>query len=114
MVHKFVPGDPEIDTLKALLARKDAADPRRPHVMVALGNAYHAIGRYDDAFAEFRRANDLMAQQMPFDMEKRRAQFETIKRCSALAISAPDGSRTSEAIVPRSHTATSSWRTGSP
>ncbi len=100
MVHKFVPGDPEIEALKAQLARTDIADARRCSFMVALGNAYHAIGRYDDAFAEFRRANDMNAQRTPFDLEKRRAKVETIKRGFATAISAPDGSRASEDIVP--------------
>ena len=101
MVHKFVPGDPEIEALKAQLARTDIADAWRCRFMVALGNAYHAIGRYDDAFAEFRRANDMNAQRTtPFDLEKRRAKVETIKRGFATANSAPNGSRASEDIVP--------------
>jgi tetratricopeptide (TPR) repeat protein len=100
MVHKFVPGDPEIDAIKAQLARTDITDAQRSGLMTALGNAYQAIGRYDDAFTEFRRANDMSKQQTSFELEKRRTEVEMIKRGFEKAISAPAGSRAHADIVP--------------
>ena len=83
-VHNFVPGDPEIETLKELFDLEDATADNKSHLLIALGKAHDDIGSYGEAFAYYQRANDDTAKERPFNAPGHRRRIrETMRLCVA-------------------------------
>ncbi len=83
-VHNFVPGDPEIETLKELFDLEDVSADNKIHLLVALGKAHDDIGSYGEAFAYYERANDEAAKERPFNAPGHRRRIrETMRLCVA-------------------------------
>lgn len=78
-VHKFFPGDPEIDALKAALAADGILDIQRTKMKFALGKAHDAIGAYEDAFKYIREGNAEMARRGFYDEDESRRRMDGIR-----------------------------------
>ena len=78
-VHKFVPGDPEIEKLKELLGRKGFSEDQRNPLLFSLGKAHDDIGRYAEAFSYYATANEENAGRTKFDASDHRKQIMAIK-----------------------------------
>ena len=79
MDHRFVPGDPLIETLKGLLEIEDITEKQRDTVLFALGKAHDQIGRYADAFSYHSRANEGTAKRVNFDPSRNEKEIMAIK-----------------------------------
>ncbi|MFQ5618649.1 MAG: tetratricopeptide repeat protein [Rhodospirillales bacterium] len=83
-VHTFVPGDPEIETLKELFDLEEVSADNKNHLLIALGKAHDDIGAYDEAFAYYQRANEETAKERPFNAPGHRRRIrETMRLCAA-------------------------------
>ncbi len=78
-VHKFVPGDPEIGILDALLEREAITANDRSRILYSLGKAHDDIGQYAEAFSFYLAANEENAQGATFDASRNRRVIERIK-----------------------------------
>ena len=78
-VHKFVPGDPRIEELNALLKQRPRPGTERNRLLFALGKAHDDIGRYDEAFSYYAAANAEMAVSPPYDAAAHRREIAEIK-----------------------------------
>ena len=78
-VHKFVPGDPEIEKLKELLGRKGFSEDQKNPLLFSLGKAHDDIGRYAEAFSYYATANEENAGRTKFDASDHRKQIMAIK-----------------------------------
>ncbi len=56
---RFALDDPETDQLLALCERTDLTEPEAVELNYAAGKILDDLGRYDEAFAYFKKANDL-------------------------------------------------------
>ncbi len=73
---KFDEGD--IETMQAGLKSSGLSDEDRFHLDFALGKAMHDMGRADDAFAHYAKANALRLKSQPFRSEEI---TRTVERC---------------------------------
>lgn len=64
------PADPDLESVRSLLARQDLPPASRERLGFALGKACDDLGLYDEAFEHVREANDLKRQRLPaFDRD---------------------------------------------
>jgi Tfp pilus assembly protein PilF len=78
-VHKYFPGDPEIDALERSLGADGVSDIQRTKMKFALGKAYDRTGEHKKAFAYIREANAEMAVVRIFDEDDYRRRMEGIR-----------------------------------
>jgi len=62
--------DADIEAMERALKVPDLTDEDRFHLDFALGKALHDLGRTDDAFAHYARANSLRLRSQPFRPEE--------------------------------------------
>ena len=79
IVHRFVPGDPEIGTLKMLSGRTDLSEDQKNQMLFALGKAHDDIGHYAEAFSYYSSANEGKARRVTFDPSRRRRKTLAVK-----------------------------------
>lgn len=78
-LHRFLPGDPLILQMEALLARA-ASDADRMYLSFALGNAYDRLGETERAFAAFAEGNRLRKAELGYEIAVERKLFATLRR----------------------------------
>jgi tetratricopeptide (TPR) repeat protein len=61
------PNDPEVENIRALVARPGLSAENQEHLHFSLGKIYDDCGRYDEAFAQFQQANQLRNTQVAYD-----------------------------------------------
>jgi tetratricopeptide (TPR) repeat protein len=71
----------DVAAMRAALERIDISEEDRFHLDFALGKAMHDLGRADDAFAHYARANALRRQRQPFRSQEL---SRTVDRCIEL------------------------------
>jgi tetratricopeptide (TPR) repeat protein len=71
-VHRFSPGDPEIEILEELLKREDTSEEDRSYLLFALGKAHDDIGLYARAFSCYRQGNEQMRADVDASRQRRR------------------------------------------
>ena len=78
-LHRFGPGDPDIERMQALLA-KATRDADRMQLQFALGKAFDDLDDREAAFAAWVEANRLRKAQLGYDIALERKLFATLKR----------------------------------
>jgi len=78
-------GDEDMAQMKALSARPDLTEADRAPLHFALGKGLEDQGRYEAAFAQYRRGNALRRAETPYDAAANRAFVERL-----IAIVTPD------------------------
>ena len=78
-VHRYFPGDPEIEALKSALGMDGLLDIQRTKMKFALGKAHDAIGDYATAFEYFRQGNAEMARRGSVDEDAYRRRMEGVR-----------------------------------
>lgn len=75
------PDDPQLPVMQGLMARaQELSEIDRSLLHMALGKAYEDLGRYDEAFANFRQGKQLKRKLMPHDEPAMTARFEALHR----------------------------------
>jgi FOG: TPR repeat len=75
------PDDPQLPVMQGLLARApELGETDRSLLRMALGKAYEDLGRYDEAFENFREGKRLKRKLVPFDEAAMAARFEALHR----------------------------------
>ncbi|MFI5019025.1 MAG: sulfotransferase, partial [Dongiales bacterium] len=82
------PGDPQIAVMQGLVGRSEMSETDRCLLRMALGKACEDIGRYDEAFENFREGKRLKRKLAPFDEAAMTARFEALHRVFAPALMA--------------------------
>ena len=82
------PDDPQIAVMQGLVGRSEMSETDRCLLRMALGKAYEDIGRYDEAFENFREGKRLKRKLAPFDEAAMTARFEALHRVFAPALMA--------------------------
>jgi tetratricopeptide (TPR) repeat protein len=85
------PDDPQLPVMQGLLARaQELGETDRSLLRMALGKAYEDLGRYDEAFENFREGKRLKRKQVAFDEAAMAARFEALHRAFTPALLAGD------------------------
>ena len=71
----------DVAAMRAALERRDISEEDRFHLDFALGKAMHDLGRTDEAFGHYARANALRRQRQPFRSQEL---SRTVDRCIEL------------------------------
>ncbi|MEE8515965.1 MAG: tetratricopeptide repeat protein [Alphaproteobacteria bacterium] len=97
-IHRFFVGDPELHTLESLAARPGVSADGLNRLKFALGKAHDDIGRHDEAFKYFQRANGEMAVRQRFDQTAHQRLVDTIKASFAARPSPSDGTKEADKV----------------
>ena len=94
------PGDPQIAVMQWLVGRPEMSETDRCLLRMALGKAHEDIGRYDEAFENYREGKRLKRKLVPFDEAAMTARFEALHRVftPALLASWPDNAGSSSTL----------------
>ena len=83
------PDDPQLPVMQGLVARaQELSEVDRSLLRMALGKAYEDLGRYDEAFENFREGKRLKRKLVPYDEAAMTARFEALHRVFTPALMA--------------------------
>ncbi|MDP6883676.1 MAG: tetratricopeptide repeat protein, partial [Rhodospirillales bacterium] len=89
MAHRISAAEPEIETMRRLVASDVVSEEHRILLEFALGKAHDDLGDYDAAFSWYRRANLHKARETRFDAAHHRGEMAAIKAAFRGAQPAP-------------------------
>ena len=91
LAHDFVEGDGQLERLKNAARSPANSSYHKILLNFALAKAHDQIGRYDDAFENYRRGNDGMSAHAFYDVATHHDEIsDVIKAFPAAVISAPE------------------------
>jgi tetratricopeptide (TPR) repeat protein len=80
LAKKHRPGDGDAEPIDALLRREDLSEEDAAKLHYALGKIHEDCGRYDEAFASFKRGNELRPKKTEYSADAHCAQIDRLIR----------------------------------